>query len=312
MPVIIPEALPATNILKESGVFVMTKRRAQTQDIRPLKICILNLMPDKITTETQLLSKLSNGIIQIEITLLAIKNHTSKNTAQTHLDTFYSHFENIKDQYFDGLIVTGAPVEMLGFEEITYWQELQEILTWSKTNVFCSLFICWASQVALYHFYGITKHCFQNKLFGVYPHQAEEKNSQLLIGMDSIFYVPQARNTESDPIAIRKNPHLKVIASSKQAGIHITSSLDERQVFMSGHPEYDKDSILKEYLRDINEPFNKIPENYFQDDDPAKEIQTLWQSHGSLFYQNWLNYFVYQKTWADLNTADSKVLFQPC
>lgn len=306
MPVIIPEALPASAILKEHGVFVMNEIRAQTQDIRPLKICILNLMPDKVTTETQLLSKLSNGIIQIEITLLAIKNHTSKNTAQTHLDNFYSYFDEIKDQYFDGLIITGAPVEMLEFEEITYWDELQKILDWSKTHVYSSLFICWASQVALYHFFGIKKQLFPKKLFGVYSHQAEEKNSQLLIGMDQIFYVPQSRNTQSDPVAIRNHPQLKVIASAEQAGIHLVSSRDERQVFMTGHPEYDKDALLKEYLRDINEPYVSVPENYFVDNDPSKEVQTLWQSHGSLFYQNWLNYFVYQKTWSDLGFVPSK------
>lgn len=300
MPVVIPESLPATAILKELGVFVMNQDRAQTQDIRPLKICILNLMPDKITTETQLLSKLSNGIIQIEMTFLAIKNHASKNTAQAHLDQFYSYYDEIKAQYFDGLIVTGAPVETLDFKDVTYWDELVEILEWSKTHVFSSLFICWASQVALYHFFGIEKQRFDKKLFGVYPHKAEENNSQLLIGMDQIFYVPQSRNTQSDPEAIRRHPELKVIASSEQAGIHLVSTRNERQLFMTGHPEYDTDTLLKEYLRDLNEPYAGIPENYFQDNDPTKEIQTLWKSHASIFYQNWLNYFVYQKTWYDL------------
>lgn len=304
MPVIIPEALPATIALKQSGVFVMNEKRAQTQDIRPLKICILNLMPDKITTETQLLNKLSNGVIQIEITLLAIKNHIPKNTAQTHLDNFYSYFDELSEQYFDALIVTGAPIELLEFEEITYWDELQQIFNWSKTHVYSSLFICWASQAALYHFFGIKKYSFSKKLFGVYPHQAEEKNSQLLIGMDEIFYVPQARNTLSDPIAIRNHPQLKVIASSEEAGIHLVSTQDERLLFMAGHPEYDKDSLLKEYLRDINQPYACMPANYFVDDDPQKKIQTLWQSHGSIFYQNWLNYFVYQKTWFELNRTN--------
>lgn len=302
MPVIIPESLPAAKVLKDNGVFVMTEKRAQTQDIRPLKICILNLMPDKITTETQLLGKLSNGIIQIEITLLAIKGHISKNTAQTHLDAFYSYFGDVKDQYFDGMIVTGAPVEMLDFESVTYWEELKEILDWSKKHVFSSLFICWASQVALYHFYGIEKHKFGKKLSGVYPHTAEEKNSKLLIGMDEVFYVPQSRNTESDAKAIRVHPDLKVVASSKVSGLHLVATHDERQLFMTGHPEYDKDTLLKEYLRDIDEPYVSVPENYFVDNDPEKGVQTLWQSHASIFYQNWLNYFVYQETWFDLNS----------
>lgn len=300
MPVVIPENLPATAILKEQGVFVMNEERAHTQDIRPLKICILNLMPDKITTETQILTKLSNGIIQIQITFLAIKNHISKNTAQAHLDEFYTYFDEIKDQYFDGLIVTGAPVETLEFYEVTYWDELVEILNWSKTHVFSSLFICWASQVALYHFFDIQKQRFDKKLSGVYPHRAEEENSQLLIGMDQVFYVPQSRSTQSDPNAIRHHPELKVIASSVQAGIHLVSTKNERQLFMTGHPEYDTETLLKEYLRDINDPNTDIPENYFVDNDPTKEIQTLWKSHASIFYQNWLNYYVYQKTWFDL------------
>jgi len=306
MPVIIPETLPATKVLKECGVFVMNENRAQTQDIRPLRICILNLMPDKITTETQLLRKLSNGIIQIEITLLAIKGHKSKNTAQTHLDDFYSYFDDVKEQYFDGLIVTGAPVEMLDFESVTYWEELTTILDWSKTHVYSSLFICWASQVALYHFYGIEKQRFEKKLFGVYPHTAEEKNSKLLIGMDDVFYVPQARNTQSDVQAVRLHPDLKVIASSEQAGLHLVATHDERQLFMTGHPEYDPDSLLNEYLRDIDEPFVSVPENYFVDNDPQKEIRTLWQSDASIFYQNWLNYFVYQETWFDLTPEHRK------
>lgn len=296
MPVIIPKTLPAHQVLMDHGIFVMNKDRAKSQDIRPLKVCILNLMPDKITTETHLLSALSNNIIQIDITLCMMQSHISKNTPQTHLDLFYSTFNDIKDQFFDALIVTGAPIEHIEFEDVDYWDELTDIFNWSKTNVYSSLFICWASQSALYHFYGIEKEYFNKKLFGVYEHEKEIPSSQLFVGMDAIFYVPQSRNTKSNEAQIRSNPNLQVLASSKQAGIHLVTTPDKRQLFMSGHPEYGTDTLLREYLRDIDNPNVEIPVNYFKDNDPEKPIITKWKSHGSLFYNNWINYYIYQET----------------
>ncbi|KZX38038.1 homoserine O-succinyltransferase [Wohlfahrtiimonas chitiniclastica] len=305
MPVIIPENLPASQILKDHGIFVMNPERANTQDIRPVRICILNLMPDKITAETQLLSKLSNGILQVDITLLAIENHTSKNTKQVHLDEFYRFFSDIEDEYFDGMIITGAPIELLDFEEVTYWDELTKIFEWSKTHVFASLFICWGSQAALKYFYGIEKNIFKEKLTGVFEHIKEKPDSKLLIGMDDLFYVPQSRNTESDPIAMRNHPELEVIASSEVSGIHLVASKTGRQVFMSGHPEYGKETLLKEYQRDSALGMMTIPSNYFKNDDPTQAIQTRWMSASSIFFQNWLNYFVYQETDYDFTSKKS-------
>lgn len=305
MPVIIPENLPASQILKDHGIFVMNPERANTQDIRPVRICILNLMPDKITAETQLLSKLSNGILQVDITLLAIENHTSKNTKQVHLDEFYRFFSDIEDEYFDGMIITGAPIELLDFEEVTYWDELTKIFEWSKTHVFASLFICWGSQAALKYFYGIEKNIFKEKLTGVFEHIKEKPDSKLLIGMDDLFYVPQSRNTESDPIATRNHPELEVIASSEVSGIHLVASKTGRQVFMSGHPEYGKETLLKEYQRDSALGMMTIPSNYFKNDDPNEAIQTRWMSASSIFFQNWLNYFVYQETDYDFTSKKS-------
>lgn len=304
MPVVIPEDLPATQILKDHGIFVMNSERAQQQDIRPIKICILNLMPDKITAETQLLSKLSNGILQVDITLMAIESHISKNTKQAHLDNFYSYFDDIKDQYFDGMIITGAPIELLKFEDVTYWDELTKIFEWSKEHVFTSLYICWGSQAALKYFYDIDKHIFDEKLTGVFPHIKEKPDSKLLIGIDDLFYVPQSRNTESDPEAIRNHPDLEVIASSPDSGIHIVSSTDGRRLFMSGHPEYNKDTLLLEYQRDLAQGSTVVPVNYFVDNDPNNPIQTRWMSASSIFFQNWLNYFVYQET--DYNFTSRK------
>lgn len=306
MPVVIPENLPASQILKDHGIFVMNPERAQTQDIRPIKICILNLMPDKITAETQLLSKLSNGTLQVDITLMAIESHTSKNTKQSHLDDFYTYFDDIKDQYFDGMIITGAPIELLDFEDVTYWDELTKIFEWSTEHVFTSLYICWGSQAALKYFYDIDKHIFPEKLTGVFAHVKEKPESKLLIGIDDIFYVPQSRNTESDPVAIRNHPDLEVIASSEESGIHIVSSKNGRQLFMSGHPEYNKDTLLKEYQRDKLQGSTVIPVNYFQNNDPESPIETKWISASSIFFQNWLNYFVYQETDYDFTSRNIK------
>lgn len=306
MPVIIPEQLPATRQLQEHNIFVMNQKRADTQDIRPLKICILNLMPDKISTETQLLSQLSNNIIQVEITLLTIQNHVSKNTKQSHLDTFYRFFSDVKNERFDGMIITGAPIEHLEFEQVDYWEEIQQILDWSRTHVYCSLFICWANQAALYHFYGIGKTEFRKKLFGVFPHWKERPFDPLFVGMDDIFYVPHSRHTKSDEHAIGQQSDLEILAASKEAGIHLIASKDRRQLYMSGHPEYSTDTLLREYLRDVENPEVEVPANYFVDNDPQKAIRTLWKSSGALFYQNWLNYYVYQETNYDLQQLGSR------
>ncbi|WRS27939.1 homoserine O-succinyltransferase [Oscillospiraceae bacterium MB08-C2-2] len=296
MPVIIPEKLPATQALIDSNIFVMNEGRAHSQDIRPLRICILNLMPDKITTETQLLRKLSNSIIQVQITLLTMKSHTSKNTSAGHLKSFYQYFEEIKEQNFDGIIITGAPLEHLPFETVDYWKELAEILDWCKTHAFSSLFICWAAQAALYHYYGIEKNDMPEKLLGVFPHCKEDPKNKLFLGMNDTFFAPHSRYTQSDAQAIRNNPQLTVLASSEQAGIHLVASRDGRRLFMSGHPEYDRGTLLKEYQRDQHLENAPFPQNYFQDNDPTKEIIALWESDASLFYLNWLNYSVYQET----------------
>lgn len=284
----------------------MNEGRAKTQDIRPLRIAILNLMPDKITTETQILRKIGNTIVQIDITLLAIENHISKNTSQTHLDTFYRYFSDVKGEYFDGIIITGAPIEHLSFQDVSYWNELKEIFDWTKTNVFASLFICWGSQAAMKHFYGIEKSAFDKKLFGVFPHIKECENDPLFLGMDDVFYVPHSRNTESIPEEIRTNPNLEVLASSPQAGIHLAATKDRRQLFMTGHPEYDTDTLLKEYQRDIQNHSVEIPANYFIGDNPANGIDTRWKSHASLFYQNWINHYVYQVTEYELANIKPK------
>lgn len=305
MPVIIPTELPATAELKAQNIFVMNDTRAVSQDIRPLKIGILNLMPDKITTETQLLRKLGNSLIQVEIILLAIEDHVPKNTSQSHLDSFYRYFSDVKDEFFDGIIVTGAPIEHLPFEEVTYWKELEGIFEWINTNVYASLFICWASQAAFQYYYGIGKEKMDSKLFGVFPHNKADETSQLLFGMDDTFYVPHSRNTRSYEDKIRNHPDLTVVADSKEAGIHIVESKNKRRIFMSGHPEYDIDTLNKEYLRDKDLGLGNFPVNYFAGDNPANGISSSWISSASLFYQNWLNYYVYQETNYDLENVVS-------
>ncbi|XKM13681.1 homoserine O-succinyltransferase [Orbaceae bacterium ac157xtp] len=296
MPVIIPETLPASQFLKDEGIFVINEQRAKTQDIRPLKIAILNLMPNKIVTETQLIRKLSNSIVQVEITLVAIKDHQVKNTAQSHLDSFYDYFDDIKTNYYDAMIFTGAPIEHLEFTKVSYWEEFINILDWAKTHVFSSLFICWASQAALWHFYGIDKYTFAKKLFGVFPHKAEVSNEQLFLGMDNPFYAPHSRHTTSDEAAIRSHPELTVLASSNEGGIYAVKNTNQRQLFISGHAEYDENTLFTEYLRDADSEQVTLPKNYFINDNPEHGIETKWKSDASLFFQNWLNYYVYQTT----------------
>lgn len=297
MPIKIPNQLPATDILMRENIFVMQETRAVTQDIRPLEILILNLMPKKVETETQLCRLLGNTPLQVDAELIRMKNHESKNTDREHLLKFYKTFDEIKDRKFDGMIITGAPVELLEFEEVDYWDELCEIMEWSKTHVHSTFHICWAAQAGLYYHYGISKHLLPKKLSGVYPHVADYKNSMLLRGFDDVFSVPQSRHTTVLREDIEKIPELKILASSKEAGVYAVSAKKGRQFFITGHSEYDAMTLSNEYFRDLEAGRDPIiPKNYFPDDDPAKEPLVTWRSHANLLYCNWLNYFVYQTT----------------
>ena len=297
MPIKIPNNLPAVKTLESENIFVMTETRAITQDIRPLKILILNLMPKKIETETQLARLLGNSPLQVEATLIHTSSHQSKNVAEEHLLAFYKTFDEIKNQKFDGMIITGAPVEHLPFEGVEYWQELCEIMEWSKTNVQSTLHICWASQAGLYYHYGIQKHQVPEKMFGVFPHRVEYKSSILFRGFDDTFFVPQSRHTTVFREDIEKVDGLKILASSKQTGVYAVATKKGRQIFITGHSEYDPETLQNEYLRDISQgKACKIPENYYPDDDPSKPPLVTWRAHAHLLFSNWLNYFVYQST----------------
>ena len=297
MPIKIPNNLPAVKTLTEENIFVMTETRAITQDIRPLRILILNLMPKKIETETQLARLLGNSPLQVEPTLIRTSSHQSKNVAEEHLLAFYKTFNDIKSEKFDGMIITGAPVEHLKFEEVEYWQELCEIMEWSKTHVQSTMHICWASQAGLYYHYGIEKHGLDEKLFGVFPHEVEYKPSILFRGFDDVFYVPQSRHTTVLREDIEKQSALKILASSPRAGVYAVSTKNGRQIFITGHSEYDAETLNNEYVRDLSQgkPI-KIPENYFPNDDPTKPPLVTWRGHAHLLFSNWLNYFVYQST----------------
>lgn len=302
MPIKIPNELPAVKVLNSENIFVMTETRAITQDIRPLKLLILNLMPLKIDTETQLSRMLGNTPLQIEIELMKTSSHDSKNTSAEHLLTFYKTFDEIKHRKFDGMIITGAPVEHLPFEEVDYWEELCEIMEWSKKNVTSTFHICWGAQAGLYYHYGIKKYPLEKKLFGVYPHTVEYKNSILMRGFDDTFYVPHSRHTTVKREDIEAVEDLRILSTSPQAGVYAVSSKNGRQFFITGHSEYDPGTLRKEYLRDKNAglPID-IPENYFPDDDDTKEPVSTWRAHANLLYTNWLNYFVYQTTPYDIN-----------
>ncbi len=303
MPIKIPNDLPAVQILAEENIFAMTETRAITQDIRPLRILLLNLMPKKIETETQLSRILGNTPLQIELTLIRTTTHVSQNTTEEHLLAFYKTFDDVKDESFDGLIITGAPVELMDFEEVDYWDELCEIMDWSKTHVHSTLHICWGAQAGLYHHFGIKKRMLPQKLFGVFPHKADYARSMLLRGFDDTFYVPHSRYTYVDRADIENTKGLKILASSPKAGVHIVSTEGGRQFFIMGHAEYDALTLDSEYRRDINSGVEiEIPENYYPDDDPAKAPLVTWRAHGNLLYTNWLNYFVYQSTPYDLKT----------
>ena len=305
MPIKIPNGLPAVDILAEENIFVMTDTRAITQDIRPLKILLLNLMPKKIETETQLSRLLGNSPLQVEFELIHTKSHISKNTSQEHLLAFYKTFDDIKHQKFDGLIITGAPVEKMPFEEVEYWEELCEIMEWSKKHVTSTFHICWGAQAGLYYHYGINKYPLEKKLSGVYKHIADYKKSILLRGFDDEFWVPHSRNTTIKREDIEKVPELKILSSSEEAGVYIVTTDNGKQIFVTGHSEYDADTLKNEYLRDLAAGINPdIPENYFPQDDPEKEPQAKWRSHATLLYANWLNYFVYQTTPYDIEEIE--------
>lgn len=302
MPIKIPNDLPAVKTLNNENIFVMTEKRAITQDIRPLKILLLNLMPKKIETETQLSRLLGNSPLQVDLELIHTKSHRSKNTSAEHLFTFYKTFEEVKSRTFDGMIITGAPVELLEFEEVEYWEELCEIMEWSKTHVHSTFHICWGAQAGLYYHYGIKKYTLPKKLFGVFPTKADYKRSILLRGFDDTFMVPQSRHTTVKTEDIRAVPELKILASSKETGVYAAMTEKGRQIFITGHSEYDAGTLAAEYLRDKSEgkPID-IPKNYFPDDNPENPPLVTWRAHANLLYSNWLNYFVYQTTPYDIN-----------
>jgi homoserine O-succinyltransferase len=301
VPIRIPNELPATKTLTEENIFVMTETRARTQDIRPLQILLLNLMPTKIDTETQLSRLLGNTPLQVELTLLHMKTHESKNTAKEHLLSFYKVFDEIKDRNFDGMVITGAPVEHLAFEEVEYWDELCKIMEWSKTHVFSTFHICWGAQAGLYYHYGIQKKPLSEKKFGIFEHTVREKKSMLFRGFDDTFLAPHSRHTTVDEADILAEKALKILAVSEKAGVYAVKSRNNRQIFITGHSEYDQNTLAKEYFRDVN--LGKaiaVPENYFPDDNPENPPRVTWRAHANLLYSNWLNYFVYQTTPYDI------------
>ena len=297
MPIKIPDQLPAFKTLTNENIFVMGEGRAVHQDIRPLKIVLLNLMPTKITTETQLLRLLGNTPLQVEVTLLRTGTHQSKNTPEGHLLNFYQTFDTIRDEMFDGMIITGAPVEQMDFEEVDYWPELTAIMDWSDRHVFARLYICWGAQAALYHHYGIPKYPLPAKQFGIFKHHITEKNVKLLRGFDDVFYAPHSRHTEIRRADIEKVSGLKILAESNEAGVYIVGHKKNRQVFITGHSEYDPLTLKAEYDRDVAAGLPiEIPVNYFDHDDPTQEPLVRWRGHSHLLFANWINYFVYQET----------------
>ncbi len=301
MPIKIPNELPAAKTLAEENIFVMAETRAVEQDIRPLQILLLNLMPTKVVTETQFSRLLGNTPLQVELTLMHTRSHRSKNTSEEHLLAFYSTFDEIKHRNFDGMVITGAPVEHMAFEEVEYWDELCEIMDWSRTHVHSTFHICWGAQAGLYHHFGIGKHTLDQKMFGIFPHRADYKRSMLFRGFDDVFMVPHSRHTGVARADIEAVPELKILASSEEAGVFAVTTKEGKQIFITGHPEYDADTLKKEYLRDVaaGKPI-ELPKNYFPQNDPTQEPPATWRSSANLLYSNWLNYFVYQTTPFDL------------
>ncbi len=304
MPIKIPNDLPAVKTLTDENIFVMTETRAITQDIRPLKILLLNLMPKKIETETQFSRLLGNSPLQVELELIHTKTHKSKNVAEEHLLSFYKSFDEVKNNNYDGFIITGAPVEHLEFEEVEYWDELCEIMEWSKTHVHSTLHICWGAQAGMYYHYGVKKYPLPKKLFGVFHHKVDYKKSMLFRGFDDDFLVPQSRHTTVEREEIEAVPELKILASSEEAGVYAVRSKKNNQIFITGHSEYDADTLKGEYFRDLEQgkPI-KIPVNYFPGDNPKKAPLVSWRAHANLLFSNWLNYFVYQTTPYDIETV---------
>ncbi len=297
MPIKIPDLLPARSILEKENIFVMTEERALHQDIRPLQILLLNLMPTKIATETQLLRCFSNTPLQIEIDLLQTSTYTPKHTSAEHLISFYKTFDQIKNRKYDGMIITGAPLENMDFEQVDYWPELCEIMEWSKKHVFSTLHICWGAQASLYYHYGVPKHQLPKKLFGVFEHTPCKPESPLLRGFDDVFFAPHSRHTEIHKEDIEKVSDLEILAESEEAGVFLISSKNGRRIFVTGHPEYDPDTLSGEYFRDLSKglPID-LPKNYFKNDDPNQRPLDTWRAHANLLYTNWLNYYVYQST----------------
>ena len=303
MPIRIPDKLPATKQLNKENIFVMTEKRAMHQDIRPLKIVVVNLMPTKITTETQLMRLLSNSPLQVGIDLLQMDSHLSKNTPQEHLKTFYKTFDEIKYSKYDGMIITGAPVENLDFDEVDYWDELKEIMNWSTTHVTSTLHICWAAMAGLYYHYGVPKYPLSEKCSGVFEHHVNRRTSKLVRGFDNIFYAPHSRHTEVRKEDIKKVKELEILAESDEAGVYLITTKGGRRIFVTGHGEYDSDTLKNEYLHDLEAGKNpSIPKHYFPGDNPSKKPIVRWRSHASLLFSNWLNYFVYQITPYDIES----------
>ena len=303
MPIKIPDNLPAKKQLEAENIFVMTSKRALKQDIRPLKILLLNLMPTKIVTETQLLRLLGNTPLQVEVSFMTTKSYESKNTPQEHLVNFYGTFDDFKNEKFDGMIITGAPVEQMDFSEVDYWEELCEIMEWSKTNVHSTLHICWGAQAGLFYHYGINKYPLDAKMFGIFEHKILRKYNKLLRGFDELFLAPHSRHTYVKKEDIKKVLELKILAESDEAGVLLCSNKGGRQIFITGHLEYDSDTLKKEYDRDVEKGLEiAIPKNYFPNDDVTKKPILKWRSNASLFFSNWLNYYVYQTTPYDINT----------
>ncbi|MGI6721538.1 MAG: homoserine O-acetyltransferase MetA [Anaerovoracaceae bacterium] len=301
MPLIIPNELPAAGALLKENIFTMDEGVAVKQDIRPLKIVIVNLMPTKIATETQLARVLSNTALQVELTLVTMDSHTASHVPRQHMESFYETLDDIKKEKFDGMILTGAPVEKLEFCEVDYWDELQDILEWAKTNVYSSIFICWGAQAALYYYFGIDKHMLDKKMFGIFEQKVVRAHNPLMRGFDEVFYAPHSRHTEVYKEDILKHPELRILAESAESGPHIMSTDNGRQIFIMGHQEYDKETLADEYWRDIDAGKDiDVPKNYFVDDDPTKDVIFRWRSHASLLFANWLNYYVYQATPYDI------------
>lgn len=306
MPIKVPDHLPAKDVLTSENIFVMDESRAYHQDIRPLRIAILNLMPTKETTESQILRLLGNTPLQVEIVLLHPSSHTSKNTSAEHLEMFYKTFDEIRNRRFDGMIVTGAPVEQLDFEEVNYWEELKEIFEWSTTHVTSTMHICWASQAGLYYHYGVRKIPLAKKCFGVFSHTVNDPKVKLLRGFDEVFQVPHSRHTDVERSDIEQVPELQILAESDEAGIYLVATRDGKQIFVSGHSEYDPESLKWEYDRDVAKGMEiELPVNYYPNDDPTQAPRSSWRAHANLLFSNWLNYYVYQETPYDIDqTAD--------